>query len=253
MNSLSMLPPRHRLELVLASLCRNLPGQLGVLIDDHRFNDARNPLMRLADSRWAAEAASSMSEEEAGWLADQLWSRWQRIGQPTLEPTARLVIPEEVWVGERPVRKPIQLVVLGMEDGWRVRWQGPVIASKPPILLAEPPRSGAWVSRVQVEISGTVQGRPRQLSLHAEVRLRRPVILFDDNQTCLAIRDQDGLPAGTVSVQIGDVEYQTSPEGLVFSQLPFPTGARVWVAGISMGSVPRPTLLLDEPTVEVTR
>jgi hypothetical protein len=253
MSVLALLPPRQQLELVLASICRHLPGQLGVLIDDSRFDDARSPFMRLADPRWAVEAAAAMSEAEAAWMAEELWRRWARIGRPMLEPTARLGIPDEVWVGDRPVRVPIQLVVLGMDEGWTARWRGSALAGDPPILLAEPPRKGAWLSRVQVDITGTVQGQPRQLSLSSEVRLRRPAIIFDDSRTCLAIRDQDGVPAGAVRVQIGDMEQESSGDGLLVTERPFPEGARVWIAGIAMGRVPRSPLLLDEPTVEIPR
>ncbi|MFT5683806.1 MAG: hypothetical protein ACI8RZ_004738 [Myxococcota bacterium] len=253
MSTLAQLPPRQRLELVLASLCRHLPGQLGGLIDDRRFNDTRSPFMRLADPRWVVEAAAAMSEPEAAWMAEELWSRWSRIGRPMLEPTARLGLPDEVWVGDRPARVPIQLVVLGMDDGWIAQWRGSALDGDPPILLAEPPRSGAWLSRVQVDITGTVQDQPRQLSLSAEVRLRRPAIIFDDSRTCLAIRDQDGLPAGGVRVVIGDVELEANRQGLLVTDRPFPTGARVWIAGIAMGRVPRSPTPLDEPTVEIPR
>ena len=253
MSVLAVLPPRQRLELVLASLCRHLPGQLGVLLDDARFNDARNPLMRLADPRWAAEASAAMTAEEAAWMAEELWGCWSRIGHPTLEPLARLILPDEVWVHNKPVRVPIQLVVLGLDPGWRVQWTGSVIAGDPPILLVDPPRSGAQQSRIQVDVIGAIQGQQRQISLQTEVLLRCPHILFDDSRTCLAIRDQDGLPAGAVRVQIGDTEFEANHEGLLLTAVPFPAGARVWVAGIAMGRVPKTSGVLDEPTVEIPR
>ncbi|MDG1484519.1 MAG: hypothetical protein P8R54_33340 [Myxococcota bacterium] len=251
--SLDQLPPRQRLELVLASLCRHLPGQLGGILDDHRFNDTRSPLMRLSDPRWAVEAAAAMSEPEAAWMAEVLWQRWAQLGQPVLEPTARLGLPDEVWIGEHPVRVPVRLVVLGMDAGWTVRWRGSVLDGDPPILFAEPPRSEVWLSQVQVELNGTSQGQPRQLFLRAEVRLRRPAIVFDDSRTCLAIRDQDGVPAGRVQVVIGEVARESSREGLLVTEQPFPAGARVWIAGIAMGRVPHAIAPLDEPTVEIFR
>jgi len=250
---LGQLPPRQRLELVLASICRHLPGQLGGILDDPRFNDTRSPIMRLADPRWAVKAAAAMSEPEAAWMAEALWNRWAQLGQPVLEPTARLELPDEVWIGEHPVRVPVRLVVLGMDAGWTVRWRGSVLDGDPPILFAEPPRSGVWLSQVQVELSGTSQGQPRQLLRRAEVRLRRPAIIFDDSRTCLAIRDQDGVPSGRVQVVIGEVARESSREGLLVTERPFPAGARVWIAGIAMGRVPRVTAPLDEPTVEILR
>jgi hypothetical protein len=250
---LDQLPPRQRLELVLASLCRYLPGQLTGIIDEHRFSDIRSLLMRLADPSWAVEAAAAMSEPEAAWMAEALWHRWAQLGQPVLDPAVRLGLPDEVWIGERPVRVPIRLVVLGMDVGWTVRWRGSVLEGEPPILFAEPPRSGVWLSQVQVELNGTSQGQPRQLFLRAEVRLRRPAIIFDDSRTCLAIRDQDGVPAGRVQVVIGEVARESSLEGLLVTEQPFPAGARVWIAGIAMGRVPRVAAPLDEPTVEILR
>ena len=82
MSRLDALSPRQRLQLILTALCRRLPTQVGELLDASRFAEARGALLRLADPRWAGEATAAMTEEEADWLARELWHRWASVGTP---------------------------------------------------------------------------------------------------------------------------------------------------------------------------
>lgn len=252
--SLDTLPPRQRLELVLSALCRRLPSQLGGLLDVSRFTEARSALLRLADPRWASQAVASMDEAEAAWLAEQLWARWASVGQPAFEPVALLSLPQEVWVGAAPIRTPVELHVLGVDDGWSVRWSGPVIGANPAVLLIEPPRTGApWRAAVQATVSARVGGRPIELTASGEIRLRRPAVVFGATRRSLVVRDQAGRPASRVRVQIGDVELITTEDGAIATRHPFPPRAPVRVEGFLIGRVPPPDDSLDEPTVEIKR
>lgn len=254
MRGLDALPPRQRLELVLTALCRRLPAQLGALLDAGRFTEDRSALLRLADPRWAQQAAAEMAEAEAAWLAEHLWEQWGRVGQPALEPAALLSLPREVWVGAAPIRVPMELHVLGVEEGWGVRWSGPVIGASPPMLLIEPPRTGApWVAPVQATVSARVDGRPVELVAAGEIRLRRPAVEFDDARRRLVVHDQAGRAAGAVRVQIGDVELITDAGGAAGGERAFPSRAPIRVEGFLVGRVPPPDDNLDEPTVEIPR
>lgn len=253
MSTLDTIPPRQRLQLVLAALCRRLPSQVGGLLDAPRFVEDRAALLRLVDPRWAGRAAAAMSPEEAAWLAGLLWERWGGIGQPALEPTALLDLPDSVWVGGAPVRIPLELMVLGVDDGWTVRWSGPVINASPPLLLIEPPRPGApWHATVQATVLARLQGRPIELVVSGEVQLRRPSVAFTASRRSLTVLDQAGQPAAGVRVQIGERELETDARGRARSRQTFPPRAPVRVAGFLVGRVPLADDL-DEPTIEMKR
>ncbi|MFT4976544.1 MAG: hypothetical protein ACI8S6_002449 [Myxococcota bacterium] len=255
MSGLSALPPRQRLSLILSALCRRLPVHVGSLLDAPRFSEARSALLRLADPRRADAAMDSMSDAEAAWLAEVLWSRWASIGQPALDPMVLVIAPAEIWVGASPVRVPVDLVVLGVEDGWSVRWSGPVIGSSPPVLIIEPPRTGApWQATVEAAVRARIGERTVELSARHELKLRRPSVTFDTTRRRVTVRDQSGTAASGVRVQIGDAELETVVDGTARVRTAFPPHAPVRVEGFLVGRVPPPgDTGLDEPTVEMKR
>lgn len=253
MSRLDALLPRQRLQLILTALCRRLPTQVGELLDASRFAEARGALLRLADPRWAGEATTAMTEEEADWLARELWNRWSSVGTPVLDPTAYLTIPEEIWIGTAPVRLSFELIVIGVDDGWTVTWSGSVIGTTPPALLIEPPRRGApWRAAIQASVRARMNQQPIELGVSGEIRLRRPSVVFRGDR-CLMVRDQAGQPAVQVRVQVGDLELETCAAGTVQLERVFPANTPVCVEGLLVGRVPLADHALEEPTLEMRR
>jgi hypothetical protein len=194
-----------------------------------------------------------MSEEEADWLARELWRRWSSMGDPVLDPAAFLTIPEEIWIGSAPVRLPFELIVIGVDDGWTVSWSGPVIGTTPPVLLIEPPRHGMpWRAAIQASVSARLNQQPLELGVSGEIRIRRPAISFRGDRR-LVVRDQSGQPAAQVRVQVGELELETCTTGMAQMARPFPVNAPVRVEGFLVGRVPLGDPALEEPTLETRR
>ncbi|MFV0524140.1 MAG: hypothetical protein ACK5RL_06550 [Acidimicrobiales bacterium] len=113
-----MTEPPPDLERLLASLAARLPGQVGDLVDADRFATGRQALARLADPATRA-SLRTLDADDRRWLAGELWRSWALIGDPVVDPVARL---EPVGGPDGAVGLTVR--VDGLEAGWTVAWTG---------------------------------------------------------------------------------------------------------------------------------
>ncbi|MFP2896786.1 hypothetical protein [Corallococcus sp. 4LFB] len=239
---MSGLPPRQRLGHLLRSLSRNLPGQLDGLLENARFKDGAAALQRLADPAHVEKALSRMSPEEAGWLADLLTERWSWIADVQLDPEVAIDAPEDLWIGSEPIRLPLTLAAVGLDEGFEALWEGAVLPGPPSsraTLLAKPPEGKApEVARVRAQVRASVKGQRCVLIAQAQVALRRPSVVVSDDRRRLLAQDQSGRPAVGCSLEIGAETHRTGPGGLVELEVPAPSGVLLKLEGIPAGRIP---------------
>lgn len=216
---MSDLPPRARLAHLLRSLATKLPAEIGPLLDAPRFAQGKTTLQKFADPTAAGAAAASMTPEEAGWMADLLLHRWSFLGDVTVDPAAAILAPEDLWIGDRELRLPLEIATLGIEDDWHAVWEGAVVEPGGPtgVLLARPPEGDApAAARVLVRLRARAKGGSRcVLVAEATVRLRRPRIVASDDGRRLLVHDHTGLPGVGVAVEIGEQRSFTAAGGLI--------------------------------------
>lgn len=234
------IPPRARLVHLVRSLAAALPGQVGGLLDAPRFAAGRDALLRLADT--AGEAASAMEPDEAAWLADTLLTRWAQIADPVLEPFAALLAPDELWIGDGPVRAPITVATEGVDDDWEAVWEGAVLPTPPAqtaVLAVEPlAADGRATATVRARVRARARAGARCLLVaETTIALRRPAVVLGDDGRRVVVRDQAGDPAVGVDLQIGAMRLTTGPGGLAELPRPAEPGAAIVVQGIPTGKV----------------
>lgn len=216
---MSELPARARLLHVIHSLAARLPEQMTGLLDAPRFADGAAALARLSDPSHAREAVNAMVPDEATWMADRLIERWERIAPVVLEPAAFIVIPETIWLADRPARVSITLATIGVDDDWDAVWEGAVApgpASKTSVLLAPPPEGEAPAEvSVRARVRARANGQRCLLIAEARVALRRPRVIASDDGQRFVITDHTGRPAAAVRVEIGEHVITTGANGLV--------------------------------------
>ncbi|GMU10197.1 hypothetical protein [Corallococcus caeni] len=239
---MSGLPPRQRLGHLLRSLSKNLPGQLDGLLENARFKDGAAALQRLADPSHVEKALSRMSPEEAGWLADLLTERWSWIADVQLDPEVAIDAPEELWIGAEPIRLPISLAAVGLDEGFEALWEGAVLPGPPSsgaTLLARPPEGKTpEVARVRAQVRASVKGQRCVLIAQAQVALRRPSVVVSDDRRRLLAQDQSGRPAVGCRLEIGAEVHLTGTGGLVELEVPATSGALLKLEGIPAGRIP---------------
>lgn len=239
---MSALPPRQRLGHLLRSLSKNLPEQLDGLLENARFKDGAAALQRLAEPVHMEKALARMSAEEAGWLADLLTERWSWIADVQLEPEVAIVAPEELWVGTEPIRLPLSLAAVGLDEGFEAVWEGAVLPGPPSAratLIARPPEGQApGVARVRAQVRASVKGQRCVLIAQAQVALRRPSVVVSDDRRRLLAQDQTGRPAVGCRLEIGPDVHRTGPGGLVELDVPAPPGVSLKLEGIPAGRIP---------------
>ena len=148
---MSELPPRQRLARIVRELVRQLPGQMAGLLDDARFDGGRAALTRLGNESTLDATVASLAPDEAERLADRLLARWQLLAPVALEPAAAIDAPDEVWVGDAPVRVELTVRVVDADPGWEVVWDGATAGPDPAhaVATAAPPGEGPAVLAVR--------------------------------------------------------------------------------------------------------
>ncbi|RKH28247.1 MULTISPECIES: hypothetical protein [Corallococcus] len=241
---MSGLPPRQRLGQLLRSLSKHLPGQLDGLLENARFTDGAAALQGLADPAHLEKALARMSPEEAGWLADVLTERWSQVAELQLEPEVAIVAPDELWMGAEPVRVPLSLAAVGLDDGFEALWEGAVLPAAPSpraTLLAKPPEGTTpEVARVRAQVRASVKGQRCVLIAQAQVVLRRPSVVVSDDRRRLLAQDQAGRPAVGCRLEVGTDVHVTGPGGLVELEAPASPGLPLKLEGINAGRMPGP-------------
>jgi hypothetical protein len=227
---------------VVRSLVATLPGQVGSLLDAPRFAEGKEALLRFASAARAADAALSMSPAEASHLADVLLERWGLVADPVLEPTAAVIAPEEIWIGDRAARVEVTLATHALEEGWEAVWEGSVVEGPPAqsaVLVAEPPEGGARAAAtVRARVRARARGGARLLLLaEATVRLRRPFVTVTEDGRRLLVRDQADDPAVGVEVEVGAQRFVTGAGGVVELPKPAAEDALLRVQGVAAGRV----------------
>ncbi|WP_147441964.1 hypothetical protein [Corallococcus exercitus] len=239
---MSGLPPRQRLGHLLRSLSKHLPDQLDGLLENARFKDGAAALQRLADPSHVEKALSRMSPEEAGWLADLLTGRWSWIADVQLDPEVAIVAPEELWIGAEPIRLPLSLAAVGLDEGLEALWEGAVLPGPPSskaTLLAKPPEGKApEVARIRAQVRASVKGQRCVLIAQTQVALRRPSVVVSDDRRRLLAQDQAGRPAVGCRLEIGAEVHLTGTGGLVELEVPAPSGVLLKLEGIPAGRIP---------------
>ncbi|MHA7630331.1 hypothetical protein [Corallococcus sp. M7] len=239
---MSTLPPRQRLGHLVRSLAKSLPGQLDGLLKNARFEDGAGALQRLSDPAHVEKALARMSPEEASWLADLLTERWSWIADVQLEPEIAIVVPEEIWLGAEPIRVPLSLAAVGLDEGFEAVWEGSVLPGPPAptaTLLARPPEGKApGVARIRAQVRASVNGQRCVLIAQAQVALRRPSVVVSDDRRRLLAQDHAGRPAVGCRLEIGPDVHVTGAGGLVELEVPAPSGVSLKLQGIPAGRIP---------------
>ncbi|WP_158616722.1 hypothetical protein [Corallococcus sp. CA054B] len=239
---MSALPPKQRLGHLMRSLAKHLPGQLEGLLENARFKDGAAALQRLADPAHMEKALARMSPEEAGWLADLLTERWSWSADVQLEPEVAIVAPEELWLGAEPIRLPLSLAAVGLDEGFEAVWEGAVLPSPPAssaTLLARPPEGKTpGVAKVRAQVRASVKGQRCVLIAQAQVALRRPSVVVSDDRRRLLAQDHAGRPAVGCRLEIGPDVHLTGAGGLVELEVPAPPGVSLRLEGIPAGRIP---------------
>ncbi|WP_147443305.1 hypothetical protein [Corallococcus sp. AB011P] len=239
---MSALPPRQRLGHLVRSLSKHLPGQLDGLLENARFQDGAAALQRLVDPAHVEKALVRMSPEEAGWLADLLAERWSWIADVQLDPEVAIVAPDELWVGAEPIRLPLSLAAVGLDEGFEAVWEGAVLPGPPAssaTLLARPPEGKApGIARVRAQVRASVRGQRCVLIAQAQVALRRPSVVVSDDRRRLLAQDHTGRPAVGCRLEIGPDTHVTGTGGLVELEVPAQPGASLKLEGIPAGRIP---------------
>lgn len=241
---MSELPPRARLARVASALAKRLPEALAPLLDAPRFDAERPALTRLAEPDHARAAAAAMSEPEAAWLADLLLERWSVLSHVSLDPLAAIVAPEQVWIGNTPVKLTLQVAVDGLEPGWRARWDGDRIDDQnrhaSELSLELPRVSGAPPSdlAVRVAVEGRAGGSRVLLIDQRLISVRVPLLVISDDRLQVLIRDQLERPAPNVRVSLAGAEHRTDAHGVVRLERPAEPGTEIHVEGVTAGRVP---------------
>ncbi|QAT84712.1 hypothetical protein EJ065_3145 [Corallococcus coralloides] len=239
---MSALPPRQRLGHLLRSLTKHLPGQLEGLLENTRFKDGAAALQRLTDPAHVEKALARMSPEEAGWLADLLTERWSWVAGVQLEPEVAIVAPDELWIGAEPIRVPLSLAAVGLDEGFEAVWEGAVLPSPPApsaTLLARPPEGKSpGFARVRAQVRASVKGQRCVLIAQAQVALRRPSVVVSEDRRRLLAQDHAGRPAVGCRLEIGPDVHLTGAGGLVELEVPAPSGVALKLEGIPAGRIP---------------
>lgn len=239
---MNALPPRQRLGHLVRSLAKYLPGQLDGLLEHARFKDGAAALQRLAEPAHAETALARMSPEEAGWLADLLTERWSWIADIQLDPEVAIVVPEELWMGAEPIRLPLSLAAVGLDEGFEAIWEGAVLPGPPSskaTLLAKPPEGKApAVARIRAQVRASVKGQRCVLIAQAQVVLRRPSVVVSEDRRRLLAQDHTGRPAVGCRLEIGLNVHLTGAGGLVELEVPAPSGVSLKLEGIPAGRIP---------------
>lgn len=239
---MSDLPADVALRLLIRSAARQLPMQLGELLDAPRFAEGAAALKRFADAAHVDEAVNGLGGEDAAWLELLLRQRWERVGTVVLDPEVAVVAPRELWVGATTVRHPLSLSAVGVDPGFEAVWEGAVVPAPPgrtAMLLAPPPQGTEPVTlHVRAHVRATVQGARQVLIARASIALRRPNITVDEERRRFAVRDHTGRHASRVRIQIGTCVHVTNESGLVELDQPAPAGATLQVEGTDAGRVP---------------
>jgi hypothetical protein len=220
---------------VLRALARHLPEQLAGLVEHRRFDAGRASLARFADAAHVEEAVAAMSPEEAAWLAELLLGRWREIGVVRLDPEVAILAPSEVWIGAEPLRVPVELLVVGVEPGWEVVWEGVASSDGGRAILVAEPEAAKVTCRAHVrarDASGRVA-----LGAVARIAVRRPSVIVHEDRRRFVVVDQAGAPAVDVVLRIGDAEHRTGPGGLVELAQPAARGVPLRVQGFAAGRV----------------
>jgi hypothetical protein len=212
-------PPRARLQHTLRSLAQALPVEMASLLEGARFSDGVAALRRLSEEGYLQEAVAELSNEEAAWLAELLFERWSRIQTPHLLPAVALVVPEEIWLGDRPARIDISIATSGIASDYEALWHGADAvpgAKAKAVAMVEPfmddgPRTLAVTVRVRARVENG--GQRCLLSAEARVALRRPRVMLAADRGELFVVDQTGRPGKGVTVEIGGARVMTNGEG----------------------------------------
>lgn len=229
-----MLPPRARLGRVLSSLLRHLPEQLPATLFS-RFEAGTAAMDRLRAEGAVDNLVATLPEAEALWLAEELEARWDRVAGLSLDPVCWLVLPEQLWVGERPVERRLTVGIEGLDSVAEVLWEDPIVGEGSTGVLTVDPVRGDDVpqQKVAVRVWGR-QGEQRVvLRAVARLRLRRPVPILSGLR--LIIRDQSGKSAGRVRVVVGAEAGHTDEEGVLELQERPEAGTPVLVEGVMAG------------------
>lgn len=233
---MSRLPGRARLARTLVALARHLPAQLKGLVDSPRFDADRPALESFADPDRAASAAAAMAEEEADWLADVLAARWAALADVVLEPTAAILAPAEIWLGQQAAAVPLDVVVEGLDEGWDATWEGDLSGSgagASVLLEARPPEvEGPAQVVARVKVDGRSGGKRTLLVDHVRIPLRVPRLAVSADRRHLLVRDQAERPAAGVTVSVGATAFRTDAHGLVVLDEPLAETAELRVEGL---------------------
>lgn len=237
---MSELPPRRHLARVVRALARHLPGQMAGLLEHARFAGGRAALGRLSADAAVEAAIAAVSPEEAADLAGLLVARWAQIGVVALDPDAAIVGPDELWLGDAPVRVALELQVVDAEPGWEAVWDGAAAGPDPAraVAVASPPGDEPAVLAVRAHVRARTAAGRGALVATARIALRRPRVIVADDRRRVIATDQAGRPAVGVRLAIGGEVHLTGPGGLVELAEPAAPDLPVRVEDILAGRIP---------------